>query len=606
MKKDSLKPWFFQFNSFLWASRELILRLLFTWSIGLCALFFTMDHNYDHRFRWRGPKPLDSRLAIVSVSPSDLSEFFKEDRQFLRRYGERAGHIDSPERFKSLLGSVLKSLLSANPRAIALPAVFGRSSKEWGRQTFGEYADKLFWGQSLHQTVSIQPTAPGEVQTFWAPPDSDGFVRSYQVADEEQNDWAMALAQRLSPDKLSAHPQNKRAINFQGAPRHRITLSDWLRRDHPSTYQLKDKIVFISFETMQPSLLTAQGPMYAMPLLAVVVDNWIQNRWIYKSSFWAYGLYLLLFMLITLAIVSRYPISAAFVFTIWLGIAASAASAWAFDSQYYWLPVLAPLFLMALTFLILVSYQLTTQEKINWRLAHEAKSHQELELLKNNFISLFSHDLKTPMAKMQAIIDRSLARSVPDEMQEDLIALRQSNKELHNYIEKILQLTRVESRKIKINKEVADINEIVQVSVEALKPLAVSKGIQLEVIEEPLFTIDADSQLIQEVLINLIDNAIKYTPSGGKVTVTSKEVDNYVAVTVTDTGDGISKEEQKHIWRKFVRGKQHDHSTKGSGLGLYLSRYFIELHDGSISLTSEEGQGTTIEFRLPIEASEVV
>ena len=123
-----------------------------------------------------------------------------------------------------------------------------------------------------------------------------------------------------------------------------------------------------------------------------------------------------------------------------------------------------------------------------------------------------------------------------------------------------------------------------------------------------MFSIEADTTLIQEVIHNLIENAIKYTPAGGRVTVTSQEKDDNVIVMVEDTGPGIHPEDQKEIWGKFTRGKNQSMEIKGTGLGLYLVKYFVELHSGKTFLESTPDVGTKIGFSIPIadETSEEV
>ena len=106
------------------------------------------------------------------------------------------------------------------------------------------------------------------------------------------------------------------------------------------------------------------------------------------------------------------------------------------------------------------------------------------------------------------------------------------------------------------------------------------------------------------MILNLIENAIKYSFDGGQVLVASTEVDNWVIVTVTDNGPGIAAEDAPHIWGKFTRGKDQDLRTKGSGLGLYLVKYFVELHGGQVGLESAPGKGCKVFFKLPIETIE--
>jgi signal transduction histidine kinase len=107
-----------------------------------------------------------------------------------------------------------------------------------------------------------------------------------------------------------------------------------------------------------------------------------------------------------------------------------------------------------------------------------------------------------------------------------------------------------------------------------------------------------------EVFLNIIENAIKYTPDGGFVKIKSYETETDVMVQVSDSGEGIPLEDQDLIWKKFVRGKTQDHKTKGTGLGLYLVKYFIELHGGRISFTSDATKGTTFFVQLPLETNE--
>jgi signal transduction histidine kinase len=186
-------------------------------------------------------------------------------------------------------------------------------------------------------------------------------------------------------------------------------------------------------------------------------------------------------------------------------------------------------------------------------------------------------------------------------LRKDLVSLRLESAELHKYIEKILQISRVESTDFKLRKEGSDINEIILQVIEQLKPLAIEKSIRLDTKLEPMFLIEIDSILIREVIINLVENAIKYTPSGGTVLIFSREENNVVQIIVTDTGVGIAPSEQSKVFGKFVRGQHQEMLTKGTGLGLYLVKYFIELHGGSIRLESELGKGTSIEFSLPVE-----
>ncbi|HWU42472.1 MAG TPA: ATP-binding protein, partial [Bdellovibrio sp.] len=118
--------------------------------------------------------------------------------------------------------------------------------------------------------------------------------------------------------------------------------------------------------------------------------------------------------------------------------------------------------------------------------------------------------------------------------------------------------------------------------------------------------LEFDSTLIKEVVINLVENAIKYTPPGGSIEVISHELDDSVHVLVKDTGEGIKPEDMDKVWGKFTRGSDQDLRTKGTGLGLYLVKYFIELHGGKVTMESKVSQGTTVTFTLPLETEVIV
>ena len=258
--------------------------------------------------------------------------------------------------------------------------------------------------------------------------------------------------------------------------------------------------------------------------------------------------------------------------------------------------------LLILIWVLYIGYHALRIEKAHAELQQEQRYLSDLEQLKNNFISLISHDLKTPIAKIQAVIDRLDAeKNIPDSMHEDFGNLKIYSEELNRYIQSILKVLRVESRDFQILKEVADLNEVIETVVERLKPVAKTKNVHIDLTLEPMFLIEFDVTLMTEVFLNLVENAIKYTSANGQVSIRTKETDTEILIEIQDTGEGIAAEDQMRIWKKFVRGRNQDQKTKGTGLGLYLVKYFIELHGGNITLKSDVGVGTTFYVRLPID-----
>jgi signal transduction histidine kinase len=258
------------------------------------------------------------------------------------------------------------------------------------------------------------------------------------------------------------------------------------------------------------------------------------------------------------------------------------------------------------TWIIFLGYQANKMERKNYELEQERRSLKELEQLKNNFVSLISHDLKTPIAKIQSVTDRLQRNSqAMDQFGLEIKSLANSSQELNKYIQSILRVLRVESSEFQLSKEVHDLNLAIEEAVSIVRPLAEEKNIKIQTELEPLYTMEMDYVLIKEVMVNLIENAVKYSPeSSSPIVVKSYEDGDFVHVEVLDHGTGISVEDQNTIFGKFVRGKDQNLKTKGSGLGLYLVKYFIELHGGTIHLESQLGAGTKVHFKLPLTTEE--
>jgi two-component system, OmpR family, phosphate regulon sensor histidine kinase PhoR len=193
-----------------------------------------------------------------------------------------------------------------------------------------------------------------------------------------------------------------------------------------------------------------------------------------------------------------------------------------------------------------------------------------------------------------------LASQLEPIVKEGLSALRGESQELNRYIQSILQLSRLESTQVRLQREATDINALVEKVCHQLAPIIRDKNQKLDKELEPMFSIEVDGVLIQEVILNLIENASKYTPEKGEIRLHTQEVDDKVIFSVHDNGPGISREDQERIFEKFYRGQAHQTQTKGTGLGLFLVKYFVELHGGNVFLESQSGAGTTVGFTLPV------
>jgi signal transduction histidine kinase len=245
-------------------------------------------------------------------------------------------------------------------------------------------------------------------------------------------------------------------------------------------------------------------------------------------------------------------------------------------------------------------------EAQRWRAEQQTRNVREVEELKSNFLSLMSHDLKTPIAKVQALTERlnREAANLSPEQRGMLASISKSNDELGHYILSILNFQRIEGKEIKLNRQSRDVNLLAEEVVDRLRDLASERGVEMKLELEPMFPIEMDEQLIRQVLNNLIDNAIKYNGAGTLVTITTRDLGPELEVSVADNGVGLTEEQKLRLFTKFARAeKGMAERVKGTGLGLYLAKYFIELHGGAIEVSSEEGKGTEFRFRLPVHGA---
>jgi signal transduction histidine kinase len=232
----------------------------------------------------------------------------------------------------------------------------------------------------------------------------------------------------------------------------------------------------------------------------------------------------------------------------------------------------------------------------------------EVEEMKTNFLQLVTHDLKTPVARIQGLTEslkRSLTEKLTTRDHEMMNHILLANEDLNHFISALLELTKIDNQGVRVQLQAKDINQLLETILLKHRFSAQAKGIQIVTNFEPMFPIKFDSNLIGKVLSNLIDNAVKYSPANTKLIIDTREVDSQVEVTIQDQGIGIPDEELPNLFSRFFRVKNDTtQKVKGTGLGLYLSKYFIEAHQGRIQVESAPGRGTKFTIRLPIDLSE--
>lgn len=274
----------------------------------------------------------------------------------------------------------------------------------------------------------------------------------------------------------------------------------------------------------------------------------------------------------------------------------------AFSAGDYWVDAAHPFLTVFICYYFFIPYRLIIENRRSWEYYQKNKLLTQVEELKTNFLSMMSHDLKTPIARIQGMADvvRSDPNPLSSRQTEAVDTLRRSSDELLEFVSGVLNLGRIESKAIQLHLTSKDVNELVREVVNKLDYLARSKHIEIRTELDTLFSIKFDVDLMRQVFSNLVENAIKYSPENTSILVTSEERDGWVTVQVSDQGPGIPKDELPHIFMKFYRSRNAKGSTiKGSGLGLYLAKYFVELHKGRIQVDSNLGQGTTFTVELP-------
>lgn len=215
-----------------------------------------------------------------------------------------------------------------------------------------------------------------------------------------------------------------------------------------------------------------------------------------------------------------------------------------------------------------------------------------------------SHDLRTPLASVQGYLETLLLKydCLPDaERKRYAEVAAQQAERLGALVNALFDLAKLESRQAKLSLERFSVADLAQDVIQKFDPSASRKGIALRVeMPHKLPLVAADLTLLERVLDNLIENALRHTPPGGRIAISAEPDDGQIRVTVEDTGSGIAPEDLPHIFDRFYRGRNGgSHRHEGAGLGLAFVKRVIELHGGTVSVASTLGAGAHFEFRLP-------
>ena len=229
---------------------------------------------------------------------------------------------------------------------------------------------------------------------------------------------------------------------------------------------------------------------------------------------------------------------------------------------------------------------------------------EKLDQARNQFVSNASHELKTPLATMKIMLQsvQQGGDAMPLELRNEF--LNDVDKEidrLTRIVGDLLTLVNIDSGGMQLNKEVFSLKDMVQDQVKRLLPMARERGIEMDCVARDAADVEGDLSKLSQVVYNVIENAIKYTPRGGSVNVELTRSGKRAVIRVSDTGIGIPEADIAHIFDRFYRvDKARSRETGGTGLGLSIVNQIVNLHDGDITVTSAENQGSTFVIDLPL------
>ncbi len=240
---------------------------------------------------------------------------------------------------------------------------------------------------------------------------------------------------------------------------------------------------------------------------------------------------------------------------------------------------------------------------------HDVTRERQSSEMKSEFVSKASHELRTPLSSIKAYVEMLLDGDADseEERQEFCRVIQSEANRLERLIDYMLNISRIEAGIAQADWQQVDLGRVIQGVVEVLTPQADLKEITLHYRpRDHQILVETDMDMMKQVVMNLVSNAIKYTPEGGKVTLDAELTDSGAGgsamVTVTDTGYGISPEAQKRLFEKFYRNEQHAHLVKGTGLGLNLVKQIVEtIHGGEVGVKSKPDEGSTFWFTVPCQ-----
>lgn len=598
-----------------------ILRVGLSFLIAFVVSQFKVDYIealfYDARVRLKPVSKTSGHIELVSINSKTVEK--------LGRIPSAMDHIEFLSRLQSV--NPFSIVYLVNPNEISGTPIERQQLAATMASIPNLYVginDTPLKGQE--HTFRLKP--PFEKVLPWSatkPADSkifarDDVARRLLISFQGIPSLHMHLAQKLNPQLKSDEDvrgvfeylkANQTYIDFKPSRTYPTHGFASVLGPNKELEALKDKVVIIGSDTLMSGDEYSRTPfsrdyvaMTNMEVHANALDTLILNSAPVIPPRWFDLLLTCLISVLTVyAVLSLKPLQGLLV-VIGALVGFAFFSYLAFWLGGVWIGMTHPILSIFISYYFFIPYRLIMENRRSWEYLQKNRLLTQVEELKTNFLSMMSHDLRTPIARIQGMTE--IVRNDPNPLSlrqaEALQTLAKSSEELLDFVSSILNLTRVESKELRLHLQSRDPNSLLSEVIERSAYLAKSKEIEVISELEPLFSVKMDVDLMRQVFSNLLENAIKYSPEGSRILITSEELNGKVVVQIADQGMGIPEEELQQVFSKFFRSKRAKNSTiKGSGLGLYLAKYFVELHKGRLTVDSRVGEGSTFTVELPMD-----
>jgi PAS domain S-box-containing protein len=250
---------------------------------------------------------------------------------------------------------------------------------------------------------------------------------------------------------------------------------------------------------------------------------------------------------------------------------------------------------------------ITDRKKAEEKIKRQNLKLKKLDRIKSEFLNITSHELRTPMSAIKGYVQMALTQTlghITSEQEQALKVVLRNTDRLDNLIRDILDISRLESGTMKFIPEITNINDMLKEAVDTMKPAADIKQISLTLkVDESVPTLKIDQERIKQVLVNVINNGIKFSPDGSKIQIQACKKQSEIVFSIQDFGKGIPKDKQKKVFETFYQvDSGMDRKFGGVGLGLAISRGIVVSHGGKIGVRSTLGKGSTFYFSLPLKS----